>query len=277
MLASSIFRRVLESWQLEDLFLAYGWGKKKSTWRRDNWSKDKIQTNESFRKLVEMIDPNVQNIVSNSSIKRGSSFLGLYFHGIAFQYIRKKHFLNRLIFSCKPRYHECRFWYYRYTDDSIYVISVTVSVQFITIILLTLETEPLGFLSLIELEGVFCPIRHVLISFVFSLFKKLTSVTFFPLIVGGTIFVLPFWEINGFFKGKNLHDHRSFSSLFMSSNTRLAALATHDCDDLEPTLCCWAYWMLQWSLPKFSRGRNPDSYTGHHDSILWNFMRGRRS
>ncbi|PAW28046.1 Ktr system potassium uptake protein D [Peribacillus simplex] len=146
-------------------------------------------------------------------------------------------------------------------------------VQFITIILLTLGA--IGFPVLIELRE-FLSNKARTYKFHFSLFTKLTAVTFFSLIVGGTILIY-LLEINGFFKNKNWHES-FFYSLFMSSNTRSGGLATMNVSDFsEPTLLLLSILMFIGASPSSVGGGIRTTTLAIMILFLWNFMRGRRS
>ncbi|MBT2605417.1 TrkH family potassium uptake protein [Bacillus sp. ISL-53] len=146
-------------------------------------------------------------------------------------------------------------------------------VQFITIILLILGA--IGFPVLIELKE-FLSNKARTYKFHFSLFTKLTSVTFFSLIVGGTILIY-LLEINGFFKNKNWHES-FFYSLFMSSNTRSGGLATMNVSDFsEPTLLLLSILMFIGASPSSVGGGIRTTTLAIMILFLWNFMRGRRS
>lgn len=67
----------------------------------------------------------------------------------------------------------------------------------------------------------------------FSLFTKLTSITFFSLIVIGTVFIY-LLDINNFFKGKGFVES-FFYALFQSVTTRSAGLSTMDINLLTET------------------------------------------
>lgn len=104
-------------------------------------------------------------------------------------------------------------------------------VQTINIILLILGA--IGFPVLIEVKDFITKkstIRHR-----FSLFTKLTTTTFFILIVLGTVFIFLF-EKNHFFADKTWHESL-FYSLFQSTSTRNGGLATMDVSQFtDPTL-----------------------------------------
>ncbi|MFE4703929.1 TrkH family potassium uptake protein [Peribacillus simplex] len=146
-------------------------------------------------------------------------------------------------------------------------------VQFITIILLTLGA--IGFPVLIELKE-FLSNKARTYKFHFSLFTKLTSVTFFSLIIGGTILIY-LLEMNGFLKDKSWHES-FFYSLFMSSNTRSGGLATMNVSDFsEPTLLLLSILMFIGASPSSVGGGIRTTTLAIMILFLWNFMRGRRS
>ncbi|MCM3672751.1 TrkH family potassium uptake protein [Peribacillus simplex] len=146
-------------------------------------------------------------------------------------------------------------------------------VQFITIILLTLGA--IGFPVLIELKE-FLSNRARTYKFHFSLFTKLTSVTFLCLIIGGTILIF-LLEMKGFFKDKGWHES-FFYSLFMSSNTRSGGLTTMNVSDFsEPTLLLMSILMFIGASPSSVGGGIRTTTLAIMILFLWNFMRGRRS
>lgn len=104
-------------------------------------------------------------------------------------------------------------------------------VQLVNIILLILGA--IGFPVLIE-------VRHFLFRredslFRFSLFSKVTSTTFFILVIAGTLLIILF-EYNHFFAGKSWHES-FFYALFQSVTTRNGGLATMDVSEFTtPTL-----------------------------------------
>ncbi|MEC2078482.1 TrkH family potassium uptake protein [Metabacillus fastidiosus] len=103
-------------------------------------------------------------------------------------------------------------------------------IQFIVILLIALGA--IGFPVLIELKKFLASERG---NYRFSLFAKLTTLTFLALIVLGTIFIAIF-ENNLFYKGKEWHEV-FFYSLFQSATTRSGGLATMDISLLsDPTL-----------------------------------------
>ncbi|WP_176555843.1 TrkH family potassium uptake protein [Virgibacillus ndiopensis] len=109
------------------------------------------------------------------------------------------------------------------TGNSLIPFAHDYFVQFINIILLTLGA--IGFPVLIELKD-FMANRKKHYRHHFSLYTKLTTVTFFSLMIFGTIIILIF-EANHFFQGKSWHES-FFYALFQSSTTRNGGLATMD-------------------------------------------------
>ncbi|PLR97512.1 TrkH family potassium uptake protein [Bacillus sp. T33-2] len=105
-------------------------------------------------------------------------------------------------------------------------------VQIINIVLLTLGA--IGFPVLIETKE-FLSSRKKKVRFRFSLFTKLTSVTFLGLLVGGSLMIY-LLEFKHFFSGKTWHE-AFFYSFFQSSTTRSGGLATMDLNQFSaPTL-----------------------------------------
>lgn len=104
-------------------------------------------------------------------------------------------------------------------------------VQFINIILLILGA--IGFPVLIEVKEFLTHKGNY--SYKFSLFTKLTTLTFFILIIVGAFFIFLF-DRNHFFADKTWHESL-FYSLFQSTSTRNGGLATMDVSEFSnPTL-----------------------------------------
>lgn len=104
-------------------------------------------------------------------------------------------------------------------------------VQFINMILLILGA--IGFPVLIEVKEFLTHKGNY--SYKFSLFTKLTTLTFFILIIVGAIFIFLF-DRNHFFADKTWHESL-FYSLFQSTSTRNGGLATMDVSEFSnPTL-----------------------------------------
>ncbi|RCW65829.1 TrkH family potassium uptake protein [Saliterribacillus persicus] len=120
------------------------------------------------------------------------------------------------------------------TGSSLIPFANDYFVQFIQMLLLVLGA--IGFPVLIEVQEVLWgKYRNVEGKYHFSLFTKVTTVTFGALIVVGAFFIYLF-ERNAFFADKTWHESL-FYSLFQSITTRNGGLATMDMSDFSvPTL-----------------------------------------
>ncbi|MDQ0217313.1 TrkH family potassium uptake protein [Peribacillus cavernae] len=146
-------------------------------------------------------------------------------------------------------------------------------IQFITILLLILGA--IGFPVLIEMKE-FLSNRARVYKFRFSLFSKITSVTFFGFIIGGALFIY-LLEMNEFLKGKPWHES-FFYSLFMSSNTRSAGLTTMNVSDFsEPTQLLMSFMMFIGASPSSTGGGIRTTTFAIMILFLWNFAKGSRS
>jgi potassium uptake TrkH family protein len=114
---------------------------------------------------------------------------------------------------------------YDITGQSLIPFANDYFVQLINIILLIIGA--IGFPVLIEVRQ-FLKYRGE-IKFHFSLFTKLTTLTFFLLIIFGTIFIYLF-EYNHFFVDKSWHES-FFYSFFQSVSSRNGGLATMDINE----------------------------------------------
>lgn len=120
------------------------------------------------------------------------------------------------------------------TGNSLIPFANDYFVQFINMVLLILGA--IGFPVLIEIQELLRG-KHkgVHEKNVFSLFTKLTSITFFSLIIIGAVLIFVFERTN-FFADKTWHE-ALFYSLFQSVTTRNGGLATMDMNDFSiPTL-----------------------------------------
>src|SRR5690625_2606636 len=88
----------------------------------------------------------------------------------------------------------------------------------------------IGFPVLIEIKAYLQTIREKKKLFRFSLYTKVTTSTFFLLIIFGTLFIYVF-DANHYFAGKSWHEN-FFYSLFQSVTTRSGGLSTLDINDL---------------------------------------------
>ncbi|WP_226581300.1 TrkH family potassium uptake protein [Halobacillus litoralis] len=117
------------------------------------------------------------------------------------------------------------------TGSSLVMFQNDYFVQFVNMILLTLGA--IGFPVLIEVKDYLSKRENDF--FHFSLFTKLTSVTFAALIVVGA-FLIYWFDRHHFFQGRSWHES-FFYALFQSVTTRNGGLATMDVSEFTtPTL-----------------------------------------
>lgn len=146
-------------------------------------------------------------------------------------------------------------------------------VQIVIIILLILGA--IGFPVLIELRRFFSS-RKRRKQFRFSLFTKLTTITFLGLIVGGTLLIL-LLEWKGFLHGKSWSES-FFYALFMSSTTRSGGFTTMDLSAFsEPTLLLLSLFMFIGASPSSVGGGIRTTTIAIMVLFVWNYARGRRS
>ncbi|MBT2637385.1 MULTISPECIES: TrkH family potassium uptake protein [unclassified Bacillus (in: firmicutes)] len=159
------------------------------------------------------------------------------------------------------------------TGSSLMPFANDYFIQTINILLLTLGA--IGFPVLIELKGYLLR-KNKKTPYSFSLYTKLTSITFFGLLFFGTIaiFVL---EYNHFFSNKTWHES-FFYSLFQSATTRNGGLATMDINDFsEPTLLLLVALMFIGASPSSVGGGIRTTTFALNLLFLYHFARGRRS
>jgi potassium uptake TrkH family protein len=143
-------------------------------------------------------------------------------------------------------------------------------VQCVNIILITLGA--IGFPVLIELKDFLMNNNQK--RFHFSLYTKLTSVTFFGLMVVGTILILVI-EFNRFFEGLSWHKS-FFYAFFQSTTTRSGGLATMDVSQFsEPTLIIICMMMFIGASPSSVGGGIRTTTFAINVLFLINFARGR--
>jgi potassium uptake TrkH family protein len=119
------------------------------------------------------------------------------------------------------------------TGQSLIPFAHDYFVQFINIVLLTLGA--IGFPVLIELKDYLAKSNQNNITFHFSLYTKVTTTTFFSLMLFGTVAIL-LLEANHYFTDKTWHES-FFYAFFQSATTRNGGLATMDVSQFsEPTL-----------------------------------------
>ncbi|TFB13796.1 TrkH family potassium uptake protein [Filobacillus milosensis] len=162
------------------------------------------------------------------------------------------------------------------TGSSLQPFAQDYFVQFVNMILLILGA--IGFPVLIELEEL---IRKKSIGinpkYNFSLFTKLTTITFFLLILAGTILIL-FLERNGlFFADKSWHE-KLFYSLFQSVTTRNGGLSTMDMNEFSsPTLVMMCILMFIGASPSSVGGGIRTTTFAIMVLTIYNFAKGKTS
>ncbi|MFC4320566.1 TrkH family potassium uptake protein [Litchfieldia salsa] len=145
-------------------------------------------------------------------------------------------------------------------------------VQFITILLITLGA--IGFPVLIEVKDFL--FSKKMKKYRFSLFTKLTTLTFLLLIVSGTIIIL-ILEFNHFFQGQSWHK-AFFYALFQSVTTRSGGLATMDISEFtNPTLLVICGLMFIGASPSSVGGGIRTTTFALNILFLFHFARGKRS
>lgn len=110
------------------------------------------------------------------------------------------------------------------TDASMKPYANDYFIQVIIILLLTLGA--IGFPVLIELKGYLFHRKQMALPFRFSLFTKITTITFAALLVFGTVMII-LLEFQHSFKGMVWHE-AFFYALFQSATTRSGGLSTMD-------------------------------------------------
>lgn len=159
------------------------------------------------------------------------------------------------------------------TGQSLIPFAHDYFVQTVNIVLLTLGA--IGFPVLIELKDYFAT-RKLARRAHFSLYTKLTTVTFFGLMAFGTIAIL-LLEYNHFFAGKTWHES-FFYAFFQSSTTRNGGLATMDMSLFtNPTLLVISVLMFVGASPSSVGGGVRTTTVAIILLFLYSFARGRKS
>ncbi|SEN49563.1 potassium uptake protein, TrkH family [Mesobacillus persicus] len=159
------------------------------------------------------------------------------------------------------------------TGQSLIPFAQDYFVQTVNIILLTLGA--IGFPVLIELKDYYLS-RKTRKIFRFSLYTKLTTTTFFGLMVFGTVAIL-LLEINHFFADKTWHES-FFYAFFQSSTTRNGGLATMDVSEFtNPTLLVISVLMFIGASPSSVGGGVRTTTVAIILLFLYSFARGRKS
>jgi potassium uptake TrkH family protein len=145
-------------------------------------------------------------------------------------------------------------------------------VQFITIILLTLGA--IGFPVLIETKDYL--LNKQKSKHHFSLFTKITTITFGILLIFGTL-ILWLFEYDRFFSGMTWHES-FFYSLFQSSSTRSGGLATMNVAEFStPTLLVLSALMFIGASPSSVGGGIRTTTFALNILFLFHFARGNKT
>lgn len=145
-------------------------------------------------------------------------------------------------------------------------------VQFITIILLTLGA--IGFPVLIETKDYLLNKQRS--KHHFSLFTKITTITFGILLIFGTL-VIWLFEYDRFFSGMAWHES-FFYSLFQSSSTRSGGLATMNVAEFStPTLLVLSALMFIGASPSSVGGGIRTTTFALNILFLFHFARGNKT
>lgn len=157
------------------------------------------------------------------------------------------------------------------TGNSLIPFQHDYFVQFIVIMLLILGA--IGFPVLIEVKDFLLSKER---KFTFSLFTKLTSVTFFLLVIGGAIGIFA-TEARFAFSGKSWHEV-IFYSLFQSTTTRSGGLATIDISQFTHTTILFMCMLMFIGASPSSVGGGIRTTTFALNLLaLYHFARGNKS
>jgi potassium uptake TrkH family protein len=159
------------------------------------------------------------------------------------------------------------------TGNSLIPFANDYFVQFINIVLLTLGA--IGFPVLIEVKD-FILNKNKKNSIHFSLYTKLTTFTFFSLMILGAI-VIGLLESNHFFKNKSWHESL-FYALFQSSSARNGGLATMDVSHFsDPTLLFLCLLMFIGASPSSVGGGIRTTTFAVNLLFIYSFARGHKN
>ncbi|MDE1438567.1 TrkH family potassium uptake protein [Bacillus licheniformis] len=157
------------------------------------------------------------------------------------------------------------------TGNSLIPFQHDYFVQFIVMMLIILGA--IGFPVLIEVKDFLLSKER---KFSFSLFTKLTSVTFFLLVIGGAIGIFAM-EARFAFSGKSWHEV-FFFSLFQSTTTRSSGLATIDISQFTHTTILFMCMLMFIGASPSSVGGGIRTTTFALNLLaLFHFARGNKS
>ncbi|WP_217587161.1 TrkH family potassium uptake protein [Lentibacillus saliphilus] len=158
------------------------------------------------------------------------------------------------------------------TGSSLMPFAHDYFVQIVNIILLTLGA--IGFPVLIEVKEFLRNKKAYGVHF--TLFTKLTTLTFFSLMIFGTIIILCF-EANHFFADKSWHES-FFYAFFQSSTTRNGGLATMDVSQFTtPTLLSLCVLMFIGASPSSVGGGIRTTTFAVVILLIWSFAKGHKN
>lgn len=159
------------------------------------------------------------------------------------------------------------------TGTSLVPYSTDYFVQLINIILITLGA--IGFPVLIEVKNYLLHKKKTEMPFRFSLFTKITTITFAALLLVGTLLIL-LLEFRHFFQ--NMVWHRSFFyAFFQSAATRSGGLSTMDVSEFSvPTLLVISLLMFIGASPSSVGGGIRTTTFALNLLFLYHFARGRK-
>jgi Trk-type K+ transport system membrane component len=158
------------------------------------------------------------------------------------------------------------------TGESLIPFANDYFIQTINILLMIFGS--IGFPVLIEIKDYFIKKRKR--AFRFSLFTKLTTFTFFALIIAGALFIYIF-EFNHFFADKSWHQSL-FYSLFQSVTTRNGGLATMDMNGFStPTLLVLSVLMFIGASPSSVGGGIRTTTFAIMLLAIYTYARGKNS
>ncbi len=157
------------------------------------------------------------------------------------------------------------------TGNSLIPYAQDYFVQTVNMILIVLGA--IGFPVLIEVKDFLTNRKRDGYRFRFSLFSKLTSATFFLLVVFGTVIIL-LLEIKNFFIDKVWHE-ALFYSLFQSVSTRSGGLSTMNINEFsEPTLLFLSILMFIGASPSSVGGGIRTTTFALNILFIYHFSRG---
>lgn len=199
----------------------------------------------------------------------GALVLGVYLHLLQYENSLADALLNGLFLSISATTNAG----FDITGMSMVPYRQDYFIQFVVIVLLFLGA--IGFPVLIETKEYIKSKRNQTL-FRFSLFTKLTVLTFFILVAAGTVLIIVL-EWKAFLLGKSWHES-FFYSLFMSSTTRSGGLTTMDVAEFtEPTLLLLSLLMFIGASPSSVGGGIRTTTVAILVLFVWNFARGRKS